>query len=439
MFLKIYNILWQVILPLLKRNPRLKAGFKERVSFTHLKRADIWIQAASAGEAMLAVRLAQEFYPPSEIRILFTTTTSQGMDILQKGITATKTHPNLSFQISWFPFDAPGLMKKAVDVIRPDLMILIETEIWPAHLHELKKNGAAVIIVNGRLSLKSTKHYGKIQKFWKLPAPDKVLAISGHDAAKFGEIFPETDIGTMDNMKFDAIPALFSPRIDSDAASFTRNPPRQNTGLEKIINPEIPLSILASIRMEEEADVLFILKKILQDFPNQVVALFPRHMHRLTHWKKKLTKNRITWVLRSRMNHFPEKNSVILWDTFGELKQAYAMALTAFVGGSLKPLGGQNFIEPLGFGVATITGPYVDNFNWVGREFFKNELVKQAQDREEIAGLLLHHLKNPPDKKTLQKNADTYITHRRGGTATAIRQIQSFLSSNDKIRYAPVK
>ncbi len=458
MFLKLYNILWKIALPFLRQNSRLKTGFTKRTSFCHLKKADIWIQAASAGEAYLAVQLARKFSPLKPARILFTTTTSQGMDILINGITESAVHPNLLFQITWFPFDAPKLMQEAVSRIRPALMVLIETEIWPAHLHELKKRGIGIIIINGRLSKKSAQRYILTRPFWKKLGPDKILAISELDAARFKKIFHNTCIETMHNMKFDSVPVvsaenpmaeklmLKNPMEVIGESSFQHQPQTENRpsenhqpekcpircdhGLGKIIKPEIPLAILASIRMEEEEDALFILMEILKAVPDQIVAVFPRHMHRIKSWEKMLRKNNIKYSLRSRINGFAEKRSVILWDTFGELKKAYAGAASVFVGGSLKPLGGQNFIEPLGFGAATVTGPHVDNFNWVGEDIFENKLVTKADTREEAASFMVDYLKIPPkyiDKKKLIKKAGKYIRQRQGGTKAAIKGIEKLM------------
>lgn len=105
--------------------------------------------------------------------------------------------------------------------------------------------------------------------------------------------------------------------------------------------------------------------------------------------------------------------TVILWDRFGELKNAYSFATVAFVGGSLKPLGGHNFIEPLTSGAVTVTGPYVDDFAWAGDEIFSHNIVKKADDCGCVADFMVKILKNPPDREDVLKKAVDYIEKNR--------------------------
>ena len=140
------------------------------------------------------------------------------------------------------------------------------------------------------------------------------------------------------------------------------------------------MTLLASIRREEEEETADILGQILFQHPNQVVALFPRHMHRINFWQKTLTTLGLSWKLRSAITRPVLPGTTILWDTFGELKAACFHATAAFVGGSLKPLGGQNFLEPVICGAAAVTGPYLDNFNWVGQGLFTTGVVNRAKN-----------------------------------------------------------
>jgi 3-deoxy-D-manno-octulosonic-acid transferase len=130
---------WKLSLPFLKTANRLKYGFEKRKSSFHHSKADIWIQAASAGEAYLAVNIIQTLDPKTNIKMLVTSTTSQGIDILETRLTKKTFNHFIELKIEWFPFDMPETIEKAVKAINPTIMVLLETEIWPALLYYLKK------------------------------------------------------------------------------------------------------------------------------------------------------------------------------------------------------------------------------------------------------------------------------------------------------------
>jgi 3-deoxy-D-manno-octulosonic-acid transferase len=134
-FFKFYNTVWRLSLPFLKTAKRLQFGFEKRKSSLHHSRADIWIQAASAGEAYLAVNIIQTLDPATNIKILVTSTTSQGIDILETRLTKKTFNRFIELKIEWFPFDMPDTIEAAVKAINPAIMVLLETEIWPALLY----------------------------------------------------------------------------------------------------------------------------------------------------------------------------------------------------------------------------------------------------------------------------------------------------------------
>ena len=402
-FFKIYNLLWMIILPILKTNKELKKGFIQKTTITHLTKVDIWIHGASLGEAYLILEIIKKLVPEKKIKIFITSMRLAGISILKKEIKKKIIHKNIIYQISWFPFDMPDIMKNAVLKIKPKIMILIETEIWPALFYNLKKQGSKIFIVNARLSKKSFKKYLITSFLWKQLAPDKILAVTKEDANRFKKIFKTSKISIMKNIKFDT--------IYNNLKSI-----KKNKCFNKIINPKIPFSILASIRKQEEKYIEKILKKILKKFPNQVIAIFPKHMNRINFWEKKLTNLGYNVQLKSNITNFAKTGSIILWDKVGELKHVYCIAATTFIGGSLKPLGGQNFIEPIIYGTQTVTGPYIDDFLWAGKNIFKKQIVKKAKNLNHAADIMLENLKKPHNKKEHQKKALQYIKNNCGGT-----------------------
>ena len=152
-----YNFSWSVVLPWLRLNQRLAEGYHQRTLKDKLpEMADLWIQAASVGESFLALEILRSLRVQQPVQILLTTNTRQGIDILtqaQPGRGSDRNH--IQTTVRYFPFDKPTIMAAAVAAVRPKLMVLLETEIWPGLLLALKSQGCMIIIVNGRLTEKS--------------------------------------------------------------------------------------------------------------------------------------------------------------------------------------------------------------------------------------------------------------------------------------------
>jgi 3-deoxy-D-manno-octulosonic-acid transferase len=220
----------------------------------------------------------------------------------------------------------------------------------------------------------------------------------------------------MPNMKFDRLGG-------TEPAPQTRNP------LEKILQPGTPLLVLGSVRREEERVVERIILDIHYRQPKTIIALFPRHMHRIKHWKKALDRLAIPWVFRSKTERHVPFGTVILWDTFGELTLAYKLSNAAFVGGSLAPLGGQNFLEALTCGVIPVIGPSWENFAWVGSKIVQQDLVRRAADWKEVADLLVEDIEKSPSHEKVREEALKYVKDRQGGTIRACRLIAEFLDN----------
>ena len=398
----VYRLLWTCVTPLILRSPRLQEGAAERtlreVTFS---KVDLWIHAASVGEAYIARQLLRNFAEDQKLDILITTNTLQGREILEKDLD-TFDH---TISISYMVFDNPALVKKAVAIADPKVLVLIELEIWPALMAEMKRHGKKIIIVNGRMTEKSFRGYKKTGFLWRTLAPDTILAISEADKARFQELFPGQAAYYVSNIKFDRL----------DKCRIVAQEPKKNK-----------LLVLASIRKEEEAEVLYLITKSLEIFPGLRIDLFPRHLHRVEQWQKLLTENNISSALKTSN---PQDNScsVLIWDVFGELIHAYQRADAVFVGGSLAPLGGQNFMEAFMNGVIPVTGPSITNFLWTGEEVFRDGLARKGNSKEEVLQLLVDLLNNPVDKDIIQQKADNYIRSKQGGSRKTCQYIVDLL------------
>jgi len=404
-FFKFYNILWGAALPFLKRHPRLAPTFDRRINPVHLQPADIWIQAASAGEAYLAVSIIKALNPDRPVTILLSTTTDQGMEILTQALSPKKFSTRISLYVDIFPFDSPKAMNKAVQQVNPAIMVLLETELWPAHLYALKRNHTAVLLINGRLSRKSSRNYRLTKTFWRSFAPARILAISAGDAKRFSQVFSHTRVDTMNNIKFDRIKI--------------HNTTGNASALAAIVPRELPLSIFASFRRQEETQIIDMIRALKKEVPNQVIALFPRHMHRTAPFLKKLNKNGFKVYKGSQISSILTGPAIILWDKFGDLHQAYSHADVVFVGGSLAPLGGQNFMEPAGLGIPTIIGPHWQNFAWVGEEIFKTGAVTRCKNRQHAVKTMCSYLVKSGGRETRIDAVKHYILQKQGGAQTA--------------------
>jgi 3-deoxy-D-manno-octulosonic-acid transferase len=412
--------LWRLAIPLLKFHPRLAEGLAARtLREKPPHKVDVWIQSASVGESFLACELVNALQPVDKcLRIFWTANTRQGVEILQTFANRlARKRPSTQIFVSYFPLDRPALMKRAVQILQPGVTVLLETEIWPGLLAALKSQGRHCLIINGRLSPKSLTHYQWMPWLWPRLKPDRILAISPDDADRFATLFDMPSVEVMPNIKFD--------RCHTTAPD--------TTGMTAVLNlrhPEAPLVVLASVRKAEESDIESMLLEIRKRYPAAIIGLVPRHQHRLDHWEHALNRLALPWKRRSKTTQPAAPGTILLWDTFGELTALYTCASAAFVGGSLAPLGGHNFLEALFAGIIPVTGPYWNHFKWVGEEIVTRGLLQTASNWQEAADMICTQLESALPRETVRQKALHYIARHRGGTAQACRLIQHFLKKN---------
>lgn len=406
LFPGVYAGAWQAALPLLRRHPRLRRDVQERLHPAPLALASpIWIQAASVGEARLARALARALAQRADKNILCTSLTPQGLDILA-GL-PEEIGPRCALRV--FPFDLPSVMRLALDLWRPAAVVLLETEIWPGLLLEAARKGIPVLVVNGRMTAGSVRGYALLP-FLSRIGPTSVLATTDLSAARFRRVFPHAQVRTMPNMKFDLV------KIANDRA------------IPGILPPEHPLAVFGSIRRKEEPDIAATVAALLARRPDILVALFPRHMERVRPWTERLRGLNLTALLRSALAAPPAPGTVIVWDAVGELAAAYAHARAVFVGGSLAPCGGQNFLEPLLAGVRPCIGPSWENFDWAAEALLGHDLVTVVDSGPALTEAMLHSLRRPEERETVRTRTLERIAPFRGGTDQAAYAVLETLS-----------
>lgn len=439
----------------------------------------VWIQAASGGEAWLVHSLVlalQELLHQNstlpKITILATTFTPQGLEVLQKIPSHGK---NLRIHTAFFPLDHPKIMARAFAQINPACVVLLETELWPSLLREAKRRAVPLLVCNARMTEKSYKAYALLKGFWKKYAPTKVLATSEVDASRFAQLFGEV-VAEMPNIKFDRAKLNSQQTSQNQQAKAIRRAMHLGES-----TPNKILLALSSVRQEEEPLLKPLLCTLAKNKGVQLI-IAPRHQERIGAWQEmakglglafikrseileqgqtmqveKLqnlqqseTTHRRDMVEQSKLVGQPElaeqpkleiqpelaKPCLLLWDTFGDLGQLYEIADLVFVGGSLAPLGGQNFLEALGAGLVPYTGSNLHNFLWAAEELHKQGLVKIVESTSLLVQALeteiaqkqnidpaLWEALNAKNKAQIRQDFAHWLEKRTGGSLQVAREI----------------
>lgn len=372
LFFICYNFLWLLATPFLKRHKRMKIGFEDRLiqgnwqTLPQKRPIDIWIQASSGGEAYLSLELLSCLEEKhSSLHILCTSMTKQGIDILTQGredffhawkLKYKKQAPHI--HICYFPLDSKKIMHKAFSLTTPKICILLETELWPNFMKMCKEFQTKLYIVNGRITEKTYNSYKKIQTILAEISPQTIYATKEKDKELYADLFPQATCQFMYNMKFDTTYKELCIAMQASTNNEQKDFPQ--------VAKSTCVFLFASIRKEEENILFPFLLTLHKQKTKSIIILAPRHVARFEAWQEKFNKENIHLINRTACNnnHTFQAGEIILWDKFGELKKLYALADYAFIGGSLVPLGGQNFLEALVYGVIPHTGIYLDNFLW---------------------------------------------------------------------------
>ncbi|MDR3074197.1 MAG: 3-deoxy-D-manno-octulosonic acid transferase [Deltaproteobacteria bacterium] len=415
-----YSLLWRAARPALRRHNRLKGDFPQRLVPEDWRPdgpVDLWIQAASGGEAFLARQLLGDLgllaaEAQRRLRVLCTSCTRQGLDVLQGAKEdARSAWPLLAVEVRVFPLDEGPIMRRALDFASPRAVALLETELWPSLMAACAERDMPVLVLNGRMTEKSYGGYRWFGPLWRRLAPRRILAMDGADAARFAALFGYGRVSVMPNMKFDALG-------ESPPGLTAESPAR------RLLPGPYPVVLLASVREEEETALLPVFAFLRAAAPEAVIVVAPRHMERIPAWERLLGGRARAGgaVLRSSLEReggVAAAGSTVIWDAFGELTALYARCSATFVGGSLAPLGGQNFLEAAGQGRVPVVGPHWKNFAWVGEAFFTAGLGLRVRGAEELGPALTAQLHAAPDPARVKEKLAAYIASRRGGTRMA--------------------
>ncbi|MGS0543789.1 lipid IV(A) 3-deoxy-D-manno-octulosonic acid transferase [Pseudomonas sp. Y5-11] len=377
----LYTALFYLGLPLVairlwlrsRKAPAYAKRIGERFSYgmPSLRPGGIWVHAVSVGESIAAapmIRALLQRYP--QLPITVTCMTPTGSERIQA---LFASEPRI--QHCYLPYDLPCAAARFLDHAKPKLAVIMETELWPNHIHQCAKRGIPVALANGRLSERSARGYGR---FSKLTAPMlaemSFFAVQTEaEAQRFRDLGarPQT-VEVTGSIKFDLT-------IDPQLLQRAHELRGQWQALER------PVWIAASTHDGEDEVVLDAHRRLLANYPNALLILVPRHPERFNSVFELCQREGFATVRRSTSANVEANTAVLLGDTMGELLFLYALADSAFVGGSLVPNGGHNLLEPAALAKPVLSGPHLFNFLDIAAQLREAGALAEVDDAEGLA------------------------------------------------------
>ena len=374
----LYSLLFHLLLPIIAgrlvwrawRAPAYGRRIGERfaLGLPAMRKDGIWVHAVSLGESIAAAPLIRELlvrYPGLPITV--TSMTPTGSERIQALFGEQIQH-------CYLPYDLPWACARFFRHIQPRLALIMETELWPNHIHQCAKRGVPVVLANARLSERSAHGYAR---FAKLTAPmlaelSLIAAQTEAEAERFRQLGARPGcVEVTGSIKFD---------LSVDAQLQVRaSQLRDEWGAT-----QRPVWIAASTHAGEDEIILAAHRQLLASFPQALLILVPRHPERFASVFELCKREGFASVRRSLEEAVTAQTQVLLGDTLGELLFLYALADLAFVGGSLVENGGHNLLEPAALGKPLLSGPHLFNFLEIAAQLRSAGDLLQVQDAAEL-------------------------------------------------------
>ena len=380
----LYTLLFHLGLPLVAarliyrawRAPAYARRIAERFAFglPRLAPGGIWVHAVSVGESIAAAPLIRELlarYP--QLPITVTCMTPTGSERIQ----ALFAGPAYGGRVQhcYLPYDLPWAAARLLDRLQPRLALIMETELWPNHIHQCTRRGIPVVLANARLSARSARGYAR---FARLTAPmlaelSLIAVQTAAEAERFRQLGARNEaVEVTGSIKFDlSIDAELSPRAAALRAQWGAG--------------QRPLWIAASTHAGEDERVLAAHRQLLEQWPDALLILVPRHPERFTSVYELCRREGLVTRRRSSGEPVTAADQILLGDTMGELLFLYALADVAFVGGSLVPSGGHNLLEPAALGKPVLSGPHLFNFLEIAAQLREAGALGEVADESQLA------------------------------------------------------
>jgi 3-deoxy-D-manno-octulosonic-acid transferase len=386
------------------------------VSFNMDGEQSIWIHAVSVGEVLTARPLVRDLrtrYP--RLRIFISTTTMAGQAVARRNVQDVD-------EVFYFPFDLPLFVRRTLDLVRPALFVMMETEIWPNLLRECRARGVKTAIVNGRLSQRSYPRYRIVRGFMKtvLDDVDSFCVQSEESARRFIDLGANPGhITVTGSLKFDSLD-LSPPTVQSRA--------RERVLRYFRIPSARPVIVAGSTMKGEEPAVLSAFRRLRATLPTTLLILAPRHVERVADVEQLCRHEGFKTVRRSELPIDAEPRvDIVILDTLGELATVYQLATVAFVGGSLVTTGGHNILEPAVFGKPIVFGPHMSNFAEIAQAFVANAAGVQVRGDRELGDALIALMTDPVRRARLGAAARALVEANRGAKEKSLAVLASLL------------
>jgi 3-deoxy-D-manno-octulosonic-acid transferase len=316
----------------------------------------------------------------------------------------------------YLPYDLPGAVRRFLRRVRPQLAVIMETELWPNLFHYCAAAEIPLIIANARLSPRSAAGYGRIAGLAKDTLADvSLIAAQGAaDAERFRALGAAAErVMVMGNLKFDqAMPAGLATQAQAL---------RQQLGATR------PVWMAASTHEGEEEQVLDALAQLRESQPEALLLLVPRHPERFPKVAALVQRRGYSLVRRTDGHACTANTDVFLGDTLGEMPLFYAAADVAFVAGSLVPVGGHNMLEPAALGIPVLTGPHLFNFADISAALLRTGAARKVDNSEQLAEVLGELLMDAKQRQLMGKAGRQLVADNRGALARLLQRIEACL------------
>ena len=387
--------------------------YDSKVKHAVTNRDVVWLHAVSVGEVNLCVQLIRALEPrlPNH-KLVVSTTTTTGMEQLRERLPG-------HIEKIYYPVDLPGATSRALRVIHPQAVVIVEAEIWPNFLWKLKAWGAPAFLVNARVSERSYRGYKRFAFLFRpLFAAFAGVGVQNEaDARRLIELGcrPEA-VHVVGSLKFDASKVDERPPLDT--AKLLR---------QVGVSASRPILVAGSTHPGEEALIARIFLRLKERFPGLFLVVAPRHFERGGEVGRELESLGVRFVYRrevtARTQLAEGEVDCLLVNTTGELKYFYREATAVFVGKSFTGRGGQNPIEPAALGKPIVFGPHMENFLAVAESFVREGGAIQARDPAELEQALSDLLADPALRERLGRNALAVVRRNTGALERTVEMI----------------
>jgi 3-deoxy-D-manno-octulosonic-acid transferase len=374
------------------------------LGFPRIEQGSIWIHAVSVGEVQASIPLVRALASRFPDRtLLITTVTPTGAARVRSLFGDTVHH-------CYIPFETPSAVKNFFDATKPELALIMETEIWPNLYHECGARKIPLVLVSARISPKSVSSYRKLLPLFRetLSHGIVIAAQSEADAERFRSLGARPDrTRVTGNIKFDIeIPADLIVRGHE---------------FRRLYLGERPIWIAASTHHKEEEQVLAAHRQVLETAPDALLILVPRHPERFDSVRQLLDRQGTVFVARTSASAADAGCSIFLGDTMGEVPLFYAASDVAFVGGTLVPVGGHNLLEPAALGLPVVTGPHLFNTQDIADMFVNIGALTRVAGAAELAVAVTRLLQDEALARRLGNLGRDIVLKNRGALERLLR------------------